>query len=102
MIAIDRYIGSFTGGACVPAGGGVPEISGILCVVVNIIDYLLTIAAAVAFIMIVVGGIQYMISGGDEKAITASKATLTYAVLGLIIILGAVLIVNSVLATLIQ
>ena len=76
---------------------GLPEISGIFCVLVNIINYLLSIGAAVSFIMLVVGGLQYMISGGDEKAITTSKSTITYAVLGLIIIFGAILIINTVL-----
>ncbi|KRT67340.1 MAG: conserved membrane protein of unknown function [candidate division WWE3 bacterium CSP1-7] len=96
MQPIDRFIGSYTGGQCVPSTG-LPEISGIFCVLVNIINYLLSIGAAVSFIMLVVGGLQYMISGGDEKAITTSKSTITYAVLGLIIIFGAILIINTVL-----
>ncbi|MEX0888185.1 MAG: hypothetical protein WDZ67_02310 [Patescibacteria group bacterium] len=101
MDAIDRFIGIYIGGTCASATG-VPEISGIFCVLVNIINYLLSIGAAVSFIMLVYGGFQYMIAGGDEKAITVAKNTITYAVLGLVIILGAILIVNSILGTLIK
>ena len=97
---IDRFIGSFTGGQCTSATGEIPEISGIFCVLVNIVDYMLSIGAAISFIMLVVGGLQYMISGGDEKAITAAKSTITHAVLGLLIIFGAILIVNTVLVSL--
>ena len=93
---IDRFIGTFTGGQCAEATG-VPDISGIFCVLVNTINYLLSIGGAVALIMLVVGGLQYMVSGGDEKAITAAKSTISHAVLGLLIIFGAILIINTVL-----
>jgi len=93
---IDRFVGTFTGGQCAEATG-VPDISGLFCVLVNAINYLLSIGGAVALIMLVVGGLQYMVSGGDEKAITAAKSTVSHAVLGLLIIFGAILIVNTVL-----
>ncbi len=70
------------------------EISGLVCVLVNLINKLLAAGGLVALLFVLVGGIQYMISGGDEKAITTAKATLTYAVLGLLIILGSILLVN--------
>jgi hypothetical protein len=52
--------------------------------------------------MLVYGGLQYMISGGDEKAITAAKSTVQYSVFGLLVILGAILIINTVISTLVK
>lgn len=98
---ISRYLGSFSGGPCIPSTG-IPEITGMFCVLNNVINYLLTIAGGIALIFIVMGGLQYMVSGGDEKAITNSKSTITYAVLGLVITLGAIFIINTALSVLIK
>jgi len=101
---ISRYLGSFgSGGSCAQlTTAGIPEITGLFCILNNIINYLLTIAGGIALIFVLVGGLQYMVSGGDEKAITSSKSTITYAVLGLAITLGAILILNTVLSILIK
>ncbi len=89
---INRFLGGIT---C-----STTEVSGIFCVLINIINTLLKTGGVVAFLFLLWGGLQYMISGGDEKAITTSKSTITYAVLGLGIILTAVFLVNYFLADL--
>lgn len=53
--------------------------------VAGLIDVLLAFLAVAAFIALVVGGIQYMTSFGDEEKATTAKRTLVYAVTGLII-----------------
>jgi hypothetical protein len=75
------------------------ELSGIVCIVENTITTLLGVAGVVAFLFLVYGGLQYMISGGDEKAITTAKSTITYAAFGLILILASILIINTVGST---
>lgn len=94
--AIDTVVSRFLGGITCST----EEISGIFCVLIRIINILLATGGAVAFLFLVWGGLQYMISGGDEKAITTSKATITYAVLGLVLILASVFIINFFLADL--
>ncbi len=89
---LDRYLGSLSGGECL-----LDKISGIFCVIINIINKLLTVGGLIALLFLAIGGLQYMISGGDEKALTTAKATITYAVLGLLIILGSILIINTLL-----
>ena len=64
----------------------------------RVTNALLVIAGAVAVIMIVVGGIRYILSAGNEKGTQAAKSTITNAVVGLIITLLAFAIVNFVLS----
>ena len=92
-----------TSGACA-AGvtGDVPTISGIFCILVKIISILLLAAGGVALLFLIIGGIRYMASGGDEKAITAAKAAITYAVLGFVITIGAVFGINQILTVLLK
>lgn len=79
-------------------GEGVPELTGIFCALAKIISVLLGAGGVVALIFLMIGGLQYMASGGDEKALTAAKGTITYSVLGLILIISSFLIINTVLS----
>ena len=62
----------------------------------NVINVLLFIIGAVSVIMIILGGIRYVLSNGDSSQITAAKNTILYAVIGLIVALLAYAIVNFV------
>ena len=53
-----------------------------------------TLAGAIAIIIIIVSGIKFLISGGDAKKVDSAKKSLTYAVIGLILILSAYFIVS--------
>lgn len=98
---IQDYLPAFsTSGAC--AAGDVPDISGIFCILVRIISILLLAAGGVSLLFLIIGGLRYMASGGDEKAITTAKSAITYAVLGLLITLGAVFGVNQILNILVK
>ena len=65
----------------------------------DIINVLLYIIGAIAVIMIVVGGLRYVLSGGDSSAVTGAKNTILYAVVGLIVALLAYAIVNFVVTS---
>ena len=58
-------------------------------VAVNIIQIILGITGSLALLMFVVGGIMYLISGGNAKMLAKAKSTLSYAVIGLAIVLFA-------------
>ena len=66
----------------------------------NIINLLLFIIGAIAVIMIIIGGIRYTLSNGDQGAVTSAKNTILYAVVGLVIAIMAYAIVNFVLRSL--
>ena len=50
--------------------------------------------------MLIIGGIRYVVSGGDSKKVTDAKNTILYAIIGLIICFLAFAIVNFVIAAL--
>lgn len=66
----------------------------------SIINILLFLIGAIAVIMIIIGGLRYVISGGDQGAITGAKNTILYAVIGLVIAIMAYAIINWVIGAL--
>lgn len=68
----------------------------------TIVNVLLFIVGAIAVIMLIIGGIRYVVSGGDSGNVTAAKNTILYAIVGIVIAVLAYAIVNWVLAALIE
>ncbi len=58
----------------------------------RIITIITALAGILFFIMLIVGGIKYLFSGGNPKTLESARGTLTAAILGLILIIGAYLI----------
>lgn len=63
----------------------------------TITNVLLFILGAISVIMIIIGGLRYVVSGGNATAVTAAKNTILYAIVGVIVALLAYAIVNFVL-----
>lgn len=63
----------------------------------TIVNVMLFVLGIVAVIMIVIGGLRYVTSGGDSSAVTSAKNTILYSVVGLVIAVMAFAIVNFVL-----
>lgn len=63
----------------------------------KILNILSAIVGIVAIIMIIIGGFRYVTSGGKQENITAAKNTITYALIGLVIVALAQVIVHFVL-----
>lgn len=61
---------------------------------------ILYIVGIIAVIMLIIGGIRYIVSGGDAKKVTEAKNTILYAIIGLIICFFAYAIVNFVIDSL--
>lgn len=57
--------------------------------VTNVVTTLSFIAGVACVIAIIVGGIMYITSAGDEKRVQTAKNTLLYAVIGIVIALSA-------------
>ena len=49
--------------------------------------------------MLIIGGIKYVVSGGDAKKVTDAKNTVLYAIIGLVIAVFSYAIVNFVLTS---
>lgn len=65
-------------------------------IVQAVLNAIFGIAGAVALVLLVMGGIQYMTSGGDKVGVEAARGRITAAVVGLLIVFGSVLIINIV------
>jgi hypothetical protein len=62
----------------------------------DIVNTLLEIVGAIAVIMLVIGGLQYVLSGGDSKRVESAKNTILFAVVGLVIASLALAIIKFV------
>jgi hypothetical protein len=62
------------------------KITDIISILENIISLLAPVAGIAFFIMILVGGFQFVNSGGDPKAAGQARSTITYAVIGVVLV----------------
>jgi amino acid transporter len=66
--------------------------------VADIINLVSSIVGIIAVIMIIYAGFRYVTSGGSDDAVKGAKRTITYAVIGLVVVALAQIIVHFVLA----
>ena len=90
------------GGADAAQGEGVATelFEGDSAVFRTVTNILLFLVGAVTVIMLLIGGIRYVVSGGDQSAVTAAKNTILYAIVGIVVAFLAYAAVNFVLNSL--
>jgi hypothetical protein len=92
---------SMADGASSARGVGQPaELFGAAGVLTSFTSLLLYIVGALSVIMIIFGGLRYVVSGGNTASVTAAKNTILYAIVGIVVALLAYAIVNFVLGAL--
>lgn len=69
-------------------------ISDLVQIMFDLLNLAIRLAGIATFIMIVIGGFKYLTAGGDPKAAESAKNTLTYAILGLVLIIAAWFIIR--------
>ncbi|GAC1387307.1 MAG: hypothetical protein NVS1B7_1800 [Candidatus Saccharimonadales bacterium] len=79
---------------CGDVGANGDNLTKLLKLVINIFSL---IVGVVAVVMIIIGGLKYITSGGDSGNITGAKNTILYAIIGLIVVALAQFIVRFVL-----
>jgi hypothetical protein len=84
--------GAWSGGTC---SHGTRTVTGTVRSVGTIITFS---TGAISVLMIIIGGLRYTISAGDQGALTSAKNTILYAVVGLVVSIMAYAIVNFVLS----
>lgn len=60
----------------------------------NIVNAGFILAAVIAVVLIILSGIRLMLSGGDPEKVAHAKKSLTFTVIGLVIILLSFVIIN--------
>ena len=85
-------------GAEAARADGMPaELIGPNGVFTQITNTVLYIVGIIAVVMLIYGGLRYVMSGGDSKKVTDAKNTILYAIIGLIVSILAFAIVNFVI-----
>jgi hypothetical protein len=74
-----------------PAGAGLEGLAkiSIANMVPVVIQVALIVAAVVALIFLIIGGIKWITSGGDKTAVEGARNTITAALIGLVIVFAA-------------
>lgn len=62
----------------------------------NIVQAITALVGVAVFIMFVVGGFNFLFSGGDQKKLEKARGTLTNAILGVVVIVAAYLILKTI------
>ncbi|MFH1565845.1 MAG: hypothetical protein ABIB98_01430 [bacterium] len=68
-----------------PTGGNLNSVGKIMGLITNIVFYP---AVSLAMIFLIIGGIKLATSGGDKMAIDSAKKTVTYAIVGFVLIVS--------------
>lgn len=62
----------------------------------TITNVMLFLIGAISVIMLIIGGIRYVVSGGDSTAVQNAKNTILYAIVGIVVALLAFAVVKFV------
>ena len=62
--------------------------------VANALQWLLSVAGAVALVALIYGGIVYITSAGSEERATSGKKIITWAILGLALVLASYALIS--------
>lgn len=82
------------GGDCANVAAAEGNVNDLVKLGINLFS---AVVGIIAVVMIIVGGIKYITSGGDTSNVTAAKNTILFAVVGLIVVALAQIIVRFVL-----
>ena len=74
----------------------IPTLKCLEAVFYNIIKVAASIVTLALFVMLLIGGFKYLTSGGDPKATESAKSTMTYAIIGLVVIVGSYLALRAI------
>ncbi len=79
---------------CIPEGVVAPTIACIPQIIKVVINWSLIFATIVALFLVIYSGIKFINSGGDPKSVDSAKKTLTFALVGLIVVFLSFFIIN--------
>ncbi len=90
----------FSGQACDPKTSAsttqaASKVDTIIKTTLNVLTFIVGLAAV---IMIIIGGLKYITSGGDSGKVSSAKDTILYAIVGLVVVAFAQIVVRFVLS----
>lgn len=78
----------------VPGAENVATLSCLVPLFGNIVNAVVAFGGIALFIMLLVGGFNFLFSAGDPKKLESARGTISQAIVGLVIMSAAYLIVN--------
>lgn len=95
------FSGGVQGGADKGRGEGVPTQlfgEGNTGIFTQMVNMMLFAVGILSVIMLIYGGLRYILSNGDSKKVDAAKNTILYAIIGLIIAMLSYAIINFIIS----
>lgn len=88
-------IGIFVVGICFAADGTAWS-KNIVEIIQSIIDKIFSLVGGICLLAILIGGVTWITAGGDTKRVDLGKAIVKAALIGLVVVLGAGILVKEV------
>lgn len=73
---------------------GVAQLNCIFPLITALINWALIFAGAISLIFFIIGGIQFLVSSGDQKRVESAKKTMMFAIVGIVLIFLSFAIIN--------
>lgn len=74
----------------------VPTLTGVEVVIARILQLATTVAGLVAFLYLIWGGFLWLTAGDDDQKISQAKNTITYAFVGLLMLVGSLIVIKAI------
>jgi len=82
-------------GVCVGgASNDVATIQGLECLIANVFSVAITLIGLTAFVMLIIGSVTWLMSGGNAEKTKKARDTMTYAVIGIVVALSSFIVLN--------
>ncbi len=75
---------------------GAAQLSCLAPLIENVIRAVVSLGAVALFVMLLVGGFNFLFSGGDQKKLEAARGTVTQAIVGIVVMTVAFLIIKTI------
>lgn len=87
-------LGPADGCVCAEGTTDVPSLACFAPIIVNVINVAFMFLGFVAVVFLLYGSIRFILSRGDQKAVAAAKNTITYAIIGTVLIVLAFVLIT--------
>ena len=77
-------------------GCNVPTLTGIEVIVARVLQLATLVAGLVAFLYLIWGGFLWLTAGDDDQKVSQAKNTMTYAFIGLLILVGSLIVIKAI------
>jgi membrane-bound ClpP family serine protease len=65
-----------------------------MCLLANVLSVSLTVIGLAGFVMMIVGSLTWLLSGGSSQNVEKARKTMTFAIIGLVVALSSYMIIH--------